>query len=263
MPTFSKVLKAGVIAGVCGIGLCALEKKMKLTSKIAQFAQSVEAVPFPGTRLYSFLASRQMRPLYEEIADDIAGANDFGRILDLSTGVGHLPIELAHKLENAQVFGLDESADMIRIASADAKSSANRNAPEFTTGDPANLPFPGRYFDLVTGVNVLQHWRDAQAVFDEVYHVLSPGGQFWIYDYRKDAPQEIWDSLTSHLPFMLRLAVQMGPIMASRNAFSESELVDLGKAAHFQDVVLDDITLPLFGSPMPVFFRLKITKPTR
>jgi len=262
MSDLKKKLKVGVIAGLCGVGLCALGRKLRLTSRVAEFAHSVEAVPFPGTRLYSFLASRQLRPLYAVIAEEIMAAGHFDRILDLGTGPGYLPIELALRDPAASVSGIDESPDMIRIASADARASRVTESVEFATGDPTNLPFPGRYFDLVVGVNVLHHWQQPLAVFEEVFHILTPGGQFWIYDYRRDVPQDVWESLQKHMPFYLRLALLFGPITSSKVAYSETDLLKMAEQTHFENPELLSPTLPLFGEPMQVFNLLKLHKPS-
>ncbi|MGB9587349.1 MAG: hypothetical protein ACPL7O_04140, partial [Armatimonadota bacterium] len=59
MRVVKKVVKVVLVAGVVGIGLRAVSRKLKLPSRIADFAHSVEGVPFPGTKLYSFLAARE------------------------------------------------------------------------------------------------------------------------------------------------------------------------------------------------------------
>ncbi|MDI6827976.1 MAG: hypothetical protein QME62_05780, partial [Armatimonadota bacterium] len=92
MMKLKKIVKTGLVAGLCGAGIFALARKLGVTSKIAEIAQKFDAVPFPGTQLYSFLHARQLRPLYEEIASEIAEENRFTRILDLDTGAGYLPI---------------------------------------------------------------------------------------------------------------------------------------------------------------------------
>jgi len=260
MAKLAKTLKAGIVAGVCGVGICAVARKIKLSSRVADLAQSVEAVPFPGARLYTFLASRGFRPLYQAIADDIAKGEHFERILDLGTGVGYLPVELA-KRDAACVVGVDTSAEMIRVANANALASGVSKVVEFAAGDIANLPFPGRYFDLAVAVNVLHHWRDPLAVFEEIFHILVPGGQFWIYDYRKGVEPEAWRSLESGLPFLQRLALQFGPVASSRAAYSENQLTALASKTHFENPEIEKLTLPLFGKPMPVFLRLKLHKP--
>ena len=261
MSTLKRILRFGMIGSLCGLGFCALARKLKLSTRMAEFAHSVEAVPFPGTRLYTFLASRQMRPLYASIADEIVAAGHFNRVLDLNTGPGYLPIELALRDPASSISGIDESPDVIRIADADARASEVAGSVEFAVGEPTNLPFPGRYFDLVVSVNVLHHWREPLAVFEEVFHVLAPGGQFWIYDYEKDVPPEKWEPLQKKLSLFLRMALLLGPIASSKIAYDESQMVAMADQTHFKHIVFERRALPLFGEPMLVFNRLKLEKP--
>jgi len=261
MGTLKKTLKAGIIAGACGLGLCALARKLNLPTRIAEFAHSIEAVPFPGTRLYAFLAAKQLRPLYAAIAEQIAATDRFERVLDLGTGPGYLPVELALREPAACISGIDESSDMIQIANANAHASRVTRSVEFSIGGPTNLPFPGRYFDLAVSVNVLHHWKEPLAVFEEVFHILVPGGQFWIYDYRKDVPAKTWESLRSKLSFALRTALLFGPIASSRAAYSKDDLLKMAEQTHFEHSKFDEVALPLFGYSMPVFNLLKLHKP--
>lgn len=260
MSKLKKALKTGIIAGACGIGLCALARKFKVSTLVSDFAQSVEAVPFPGTRLYSFLASRQLRPLYAAIAEQIAAADGFMRILDLGTGPGYLPIEIALRNPDISIIGVDMSPDMVRMAQANAQASGIGKSVEFQTGDPVSIPYPGRYFDLVVSVNVLHHWSDPVAVFEEVYYALAPGGQFWVYDYLKNVSAEQWAALEEKLSPMLRMALQFGPIASSRAAYSENDLRKIAERAHFSEATIEKIELPLFGHPMPVFLRAVLRK---
>lgn len=261
MGNLKKTLKAGIVAGVCGLGLCALAKKLNLPSRIAELAHSVEAVPFPGTRLYSFLAAKQLRPMYAVIAEEIASGEQFERILDLGTGPGYLPVEIALRNPAARVSGIDESRDMVQIANANAHASRVTRSVEFSMGDPTDLPFPGRYFDLAVSVNVLHHWKEPLAIFEEVFHVLVPGGQFWIYDYRRDVPQEAWESLRGKLSLVLRTVLLFGPVASSRAAYTKDDLLKMAEQTHFEGPKVEEVTLPLFGHPMPAFNLLKLHKP--
>lgn len=257
----AKLVKAGVVAGVCGIGLCALARKMRLGTHVATLAQSVEAVPFPGVQLYSFLAGRQLRPLYAEIAEEIVREQRFDRILDIATGPGYLPIEIALRKPDVCVCAIDQNPETIRTAETNARIARVSRSVEFSVGDPTNLPFPGRYFDLVVGVNVLHHWREPQAVLEEVFHVLIPGGEFWMYDYRRDVPEETWETLRSRLPVLDRLVFLFGPVASSRLAYDEASLLQMAEQTHFEHSGVEHVSLPLFGERMPVFNRLKLKKP--
>ncbi|MDH7481164.1 MAG: class I SAM-dependent methyltransferase [Armatimonadota bacterium] len=261
MSKIKKIIKTGIAASLCGAGLFVLARRYGITSKIAEFAQNIEAVPFPGTELYSFLLARQLRPLYAEIASEIHEEGRFARILDLDTGPGYLPIELALRNHFHTIVGMDRSIDMVRVAKANARASNVEKVIEFTQGEPTNIPFPGRYFDLVVSVNVLHHWRNSSQVFDEIYRILNPGGEFWLYDYQSEVPLEEWQKYEKELPIHLRLAFEVGPMASWRAAYSKKELLEIAEATHFADAEVEPRTFTLFGKPMSVFFRLRLRKP--
>lgn len=261
MSTWKKTIKGLMIAGVCGVGLCALAKRLKLSDRLADFAQNVEGVPFPGGRMYSLLASRQLRPLYREVADDIAASGIEGRVLDLGTDLGYIPIELAKSKPSLTAVGLDTSGDMVQIAQANARTEGVNGKPEFGVGDPTHLPFPGRYFDLVVSVSVLRHWTDTRSVFEEVYHVLNPGGEFWIFDYRKDIPDELLQEITDRLPGHQRMLFQLGPAASARSALGEQEIAELAQETRFEMLSVEDKSLTIFREHMPLFVKIRLQKP--
>lgn len=243
------------------MGLCALARKLKLSDRLADLAQNVEGVPFPGMRVYSFLASRQLRSLYREIADEIVDSGIEGKVLDLGTDLGNIPIELARKKPSLTILGIDTSSKTVQVAEANARSEGVNGKPEFTTGDPTNLPFPGRYLDLVVSVNILHHWTEPRQVFEEVHHVLNSGGEFWIYDYKKDIPAEVWAQLAEKLPAHQRILLQLGPAASSKAALGEAEIARLAQDTHFEVVSAEDKCLTLFRECMPVLTRVRLRKP--
>lgn len=262
MNRWKRTIKGIVVAGACGVGLCALAKRYKLVDRLADLAQNVEGVPFPGGRLYSFLAGRQLKSLYGEIAQEIANSEVEGKVLDIGTDMGYIPIYLATLNPSLAVVGLDISGDMVQIAEANARSEGVSGKPEFGVGDPTNLPFPGRYFDLAVSVNVLHHWSDARAVLEEAYHVLSPGGEFWIFDYRQDIPEELLAELGEKLPPHRRVLFELGPVSAARSAPGEREIVKMAGDAHFEVLSAEERSLTMFGERMPLFTKIRLRKPT-
>ena len=260
MSTLKKTIKAGLIAGACGVGICALARKLNLSTHAADFIHSIEAGPFPGANLYDFLTARNMRTMYTAIAEDVVAENHFDKILNLNTGTGYLPIDIAAMNPNTSIVGIDDSPGMIQIAETNARASKVGKSVEFTIGDSTNLPFPGRYFDLAVSVTALHHWRDPLAVFQEIYHVLQPGGQFWIYDYRREVPGEIWDRVLSKMPLYLRLPFMVGPMASWRASLNEKDLLDLASQTHFEVEKLEHKTFTIFGESMPVFNRFVLVK---
>jgi len=261
MSKLSIRIRAGIAAGLCALGPCGLEKKYKFSIRLADLVRSIEAGPFPGTRLYAFMASRLMRPLYAAIADEIVSAGHRDRILDIGTGPGYLPIEITLRDPQAHVSGIDQSEDMIKVAKANANADKVAKSVHFAQGDAAMLPYPGRYFDLVVTANMLHHWSNPKAVFSAVNHVLAPGGEFWLCDYRDDISAEVWESLRAKLPIRCRIPFAVGPIASAMSAYGEAELLRIAAETKFEVVLLEQRTFTLFGQPMPLFNMLKLRKP--
>lgn len=261
MGKLAKIIKAGAIAGACGVGLCAIERKFRLTERLASLAHNVEIGPFPGTRTYSFLISKQMRPMYAAIADELTDVPLFNRILDIGTGTGYLPIEIASRKPDASVYGMDESESMVQIAEANRRALHVSKNVEFITGDPSSIPFPGRFFDLAVCVNVLHHWKKPEEILHEIYHTLVPGGELWMYDYRSDVKQDVWDKLRSGLQIHLRLPFVVGPIASGNTAYNRNQIKKLVSKSGFELIGIENRTFEIFGTNMPVFNVIKLHKP--
>lgn len=261
MSRLQKALKTGLVTGLCGLGVYAVAKKLNIAERAADLAHSVEAVPFPGANLYEFLTARHMHAMYSEIAQEIASTRHFDQVLDLGTGVGYLPIELTKCDTEAHVFGLDRSADMIHVAKTNAMAETRARKAHFLVGEPMSLPFPGRYFDLITSVISLHHWTNPLTALEEVYYALKPGGEFWIYDYRKEVPEELWTRAESRLPAYLRIPFMVGPVASWKASMSEEAMRKLISQTRFELVDLDLRSLTIFGERMPAFNRIVLRKP--
>ncbi len=261
MSMLGKTIKGLAVAGICGVGLCALAERTRLTERLSRLAQSVEGVPFPGTGLYPFLAGREFRRLYTAVAEQMVGSGIRGRVLDLGTGLGYIPIDLARMEPTLAAHGIDSSPEMIRIARANAFSEGVGRKPQFGVGNPMRMPFPGRFFDLVVSVNILGHWIEPRKVLQEIYHVLKLGGEFWGYDFRKDIPRETWSNLREKLPSLERLLLQVSPTASGGASIGEAAFVQMAREAHFEVVSVEETSLPAPDEPMPLFVRVRLRRP--
>jgi SAM-dependent methyltransferase len=54
------------------------------------------------------------------------------------------------------------------------------------------LPFPDGNLDFVVSTLSLHHWPNPAQAFQEIYRVLKPGGQFLVFDLRRDARRFIY-----------------------------------------------------------------------
>src|SRR5438552_15138321 len=145
-----------------------------------------------GSRVYDVVMVRLTRRLYHRVIADLAALQLVeGKVLDVGTGPGTLVRELARSLPGLQVYGIDLSEDMIRLARAHARSEQLEERVHFESGDVAHLPYPDQSFDVVVSTISMHHWYELEQPLRELYRVLRPGGRLWIYDFRFVKPQVV------------------------------------------------------------------------
>jgi SAM-dependent methyltransferase len=90
------------------------------------------------------------------------------RALDVGTGTGGGALEIAARFPEAEVLGVDFSAQMVAHAASKVLPSFSGRV-SFRQADAASLPFRDDEFDLVAHNNMIPF-------FDEIARVLRPGG---------------------------------------------------------------------------------------
>jgi ubiquinone/menaquinone biosynthesis C-methylase UbiE len=152
---------------------------MSVTRFIKDLLRKPEAIPTPGAIFYNATVAKVLRKPETKIADDIVEKVGKGTILDLGSGTGYLAVEIARKSPGLQVYGIDLSRQMVRIARRHAKGVDNAR---FVFGNAAKLPFEDNSIDFVISTGASHHWKTPRLVFDECYRVLKTGREAWIYD---------------------------------------------------------------------------------
>lgn len=180
------------------------------------FHSEVEAV-----KEYEALNKDVMYLNYPLIADEVISRLNLqkGSILDLGTGLGSLAFEFAKRLPQAKIYALDISEEMLDEARRIAQE-ARLNNVEFICADAHRLKFADASFNLVVSFGILHHLSDLKLLFSEVKRVLKEKGIAYIYDLRKDAPEDIVSEVASGMnPAQKRAFLQ-----SAKEAFSLSEL---------------------------------------
>ncbi|MEO6709234.1 MAG: class I SAM-dependent methyltransferase [Planctomycetota bacterium] len=122
-----------------------------------------------------------------------------GKVLDIGSGPGHIPLLLVERLSNVSVIGVDLSQHMLRHAELRRARSAHAARVEFRMADAKNLPFPRESFDVVASNTILHHISDPRRFISEAWRVLRPGGTFLIRDlFRPPTPERASELVRTH-----------------------------------------------------------------
>lgn len=109
------------------------------------------------------------------------------RTLDIGTGFGPIPMELA-ALAPIEAFGVDvdsnvlQAADRVRIDVEGRGGFQPGSLVNFAVGDAYGLTHSDRSIDLVTARFVFQHLRDHPVAISEMARVVKPGGMACVID---------------------------------------------------------------------------------
>jgi ubiquinone/menaquinone biosynthesis C-methylase UbiE len=128
-----------------------------------------------GTRM---VINSYHRHVAEEIVAHLAG----DEILDIGTGPGYLPIEIAKRSEAVRIIGIDLSRKLLDMARLNAAKAGLSDRLTFQLGDAGRIEFEDSFFDMVISTGMLHSIKDPVKVIQEMHRVLKAGGEAWIFD---------------------------------------------------------------------------------
>lgn len=107
-----------------------------------------------------------------------------GRVLDIGTPFGLCGMEIAKQNQDFDIVSLQESKKVAEISRKFAEEDLVRM--DWRVGNPENLPFRDRSFDIVVSAFDLHGWEDPLRVLKEIDRILKPRGEIVLLDVRKD-----------------------------------------------------------------------------
>ncbi len=118
------------------------------------------------------------------------------KILDIGAGPGWVSLELARRMTDIEIVGVEQNEELVEIANQN-KIQENIINIDFIHSTIENFKmFSNRSFDAIISFKTLKSWNSPQQTLNEIKRILKSDGKYAITDYRKDlkwlAKVSIW-----------------------------------------------------------------------
>lgn len=120
-----------------------------------------------------------------------------GKMLDLGTGPGHIPLLVASEMSEAKIFAADLSQYMLDLARSKLAATNFGDRIEFHLADVKALPFEDHSFDTVFSNTILHHIPEPIQMLREAWRVLKPDGVLLIRDLFRPADEASLNKLVA------------------------------------------------------------------
>ena len=203
----------------------------------------IERIPGVLATAYEKATRMVIESYYRPVAAEIVAHLNEGTILDLGSGPGYLPIEIAKRSPAIKIIGVDLSRKLVEIARSNAAAAGLTDRLTFQAGNAGRLEFTDSSFDMVISTGMLHALKEPVAVLQEIHRVLKAGREAWIFDPAKVASQvdrEKWKaSLTLRERFFLRMFKLLG-LHKPIETYTRQQAIALISQTDFQKYWIDE-----------------------
>jgi len=127
----------------------------------------------------------QFRAIRRIIIKELKRHHPQGTLVDVGCGPGYLLIDMARAFNDLKFIGVDISSQMVEKATSNVASAGFTNRVGFRIGDINSL-------DFVVSTLSLHHWLQPKQGFEEILRVLKTGGQFLVFDLKRNSPRLVY-----------------------------------------------------------------------
>lgn len=131
---------------------------------------------------------------------EILAANSSLKFLDVGCGTGGLIALLNEKLENSEIYGIDISSSMLRLALQRISTKRKSNKIKLICSDiNMGIPFPNNFFDTITCVHVINYVNNPNFVCREFERTLKKNGNLVIVTFKNNMSFQKFKRYHEHL----------------------------------------------------------------
>jgi ubiquinone/menaquinone biosynthesis C-methylase UbiE len=199
---------------------------------------TLERIPGPFASLYEKATRLVIATYYRGLAQEVVDFLQAGRILDLGTGPGYLPIEIVKRSRAITVVGIDLSRSLLKMARRNAMNAGVARQLHFEVGNASGLRFPDESFDMVLSSGMLHMLRDPVAVLRECYRVLRAGREAWFFDPARVSSlidKKRWKASFSLLERFMYLVFSFYLRLDAPKRYHKNHVAEMLRATPFKD----------------------------
>lgn len=144
-------------------------------------------LPSLGAWLYDrMMSGPSTSAQYADISRDLVAFGLGRRLLDVGTGPGRLLAEIRKLDPNVELYGLDISHAMVKLATR----NLNGQTVSLQIGSIRRTGFEASFFNVVTCSGSFYLWDEPVACIEEIHRILAPGGSAFLYESIRDYNQQ-------------------------------------------------------------------------
>ncbi len=245
----------GAVAVLWGL-LSDRRRRMTLMGRVMK---GVEPVPYLGSRINAVVAP-QLMGIYRSVAEDATSEISSGELLEIASGPGFLAVELGQRARELEITTMDISSYVVQMAESRVHTAGLGRQVKVVLGDPHDIPFPDDSFDAAITLGSLRRWRQPEVVLGEIHRVLKPSGRAWLYELRKEMPEEGWEQARQKLPAVERPLFELGVLGPREEAYTEGEIAALVARSPFKQARIGVVTADLAGVKAPAITKVSLQK---
>ncbi|MFW9970735.1 MAG: class I SAM-dependent methyltransferase [Candidatus Odinarchaeota archaeon] len=205
---------------------------MALPRKKSERVPSIEAIDDP-TVVKAFERMTNTPPfelLRRKVISTIKKLNPKGSLVDIGCGSGNLIVQIAKKISNLNLMGIDISEEIIKTAIKRAEESGVLEKVNFKVGNVDKLPLLNDSIDFIVNTLSLHHWSDPIMAFKEIYRVLNENGTCIVFDFRRNSRKFFYGLLKFATKIVVpkplkRINEPLGSLMAAYNKSEISQIL--------------------------------------
>ncbi len=169
----------------------------------------------------------------KEVASHIKNGDS---VLEVAAGPGYLSIELS-KLGNYKISGIDISADLVEIATGNAREAGVKI--DFLQSNVSNMPFEENMFNFIICVLAFKNFKEPIKALNEMYRVLKPGSTALIMDLNRNASKQVMQTLVKNMG-LKGLNAFLARSIQRNGAYTKREFETFISMSEFKEFVINE-----------------------